>query len=84
MLRSLIHLDLSFVQGNKYFHSSTCRHPASFVENVFIFPFYGFGFFIKNQVSIGVWIYLSLPFNSIDQLVCFCTNTMQFLITTAL
>ena len=41
MLRSLIHLDLSFVQGVK--DGSICI-PHSF------FPLYSFGFFLKNQV----------------------------------
>jgi hypothetical protein len=61
MLRSLIHLDLSFVQGDKwiYLHSSTYRHPgrpAPFVEDAFFFPLYGFGFLVKNQVSVGMWV----------------------------
>ena len=42
MLRSLIHLDLSFVQGNRYgcLHSSTCQHPVMperFVEDSVFF-----------------------------------------------
>jgi hypothetical protein len=41
-----------------YFHSSTYKYPvssASFFEDAFsFFPFYGFGFFIKNLVSIDV------------------------------
>jgi hypothetical protein len=48
MLRPVIHLDLSCV------HFSPCRHPvkpALFVEDAFFFPLYGFGLFIKNQVS---------------------------------
>ena len=28
--------------------------PAPLVENAFLFPFYGFGFFVTNQVPIGV------------------------------
>jgi hypothetical protein len=40
-------------------HSSICRHPvipAPFVDDL-PFPLYGFGFFVKNQVSVGVWVY---------------------------
>jgi hypothetical protein len=70
MLKSLIHMDLSFVQGEKYgyiLHSSTCRHPvrpAQFVENAFFFLLYDFGLFVKNQVSICVWVYFQV-FDSI-------------------
>jgi hypothetical protein len=41
-------------------HSSTCRPPVrpAFVEDAFFFSLYISGFFIKNQVSIGVWIYI--------------------------
>jgi hypothetical protein len=52
LMRSLIHLDLSFVQGDKYLHSSTCRHPlrpTPFVEDLFFFPFYGFGLFLSKS-----------------------------------
>jgi hypothetical protein len=41
-------------------HSSTYRHPvqpAPFVEDALPFPLYSFGLFVKNQVSIGVWLY---------------------------
>ena len=32
--------------------------PAPFVEDAFFYPWYTFGFFVKNQVSVGVWIYV--------------------------
>jgi hypothetical protein len=42
-------------------HSFICQPPvetAPFVENaVFFFPLDGFGFSIKDQVTIGMWIY---------------------------
>ena len=63
--RSLIHLDLSFVQRDK--NSSTTRTPvrlALFVEDAFFFPLYGFGSFVKNQVMTSVWIHFWV-FNSI-------------------
>ena len=37
------------------------RQPVkqvAFVEDAIHFPLYGFGFLVKNQVSIGVWVYL--------------------------
>ena len=30
--------------------------PVPFVEDAFFIPLYNFSFFVKNQVSIGVWI----------------------------
>lgn len=41
-------------------HSSTYRppgRPALFVENAFFFPLYGFDFFVKDQVTLGLWVY---------------------------
>jgi hypothetical protein len=49
-----------------YLHSSACRHPgraAPFVNEALPFPLYGFGFFVKNQVSIGVWVYVRVFIN---------------------
>ena len=43
-----------------YFHFSTSSNQnrsTSFVEDVFFLPLYGFGFFAKNPVSIGLWVY---------------------------
>jgi hypothetical protein len=48
-------------------HSSTSRltvRPAPFVEYAFFFPVHGFGFFVRDQVSIGVWVHFWV-FNSI-------------------
>jgi hypothetical protein len=65
---SLIHLDLSFVQGDSYGSIWILLHqlrPASFVEDAFFFPLYGYSFFVKNQVSVGVciyfWVFDSIP-----------------------
>ena len=44
-----------------YLHSSAYRHivrPAPSVEDAFFFPLWFSSFFIKNQVSIDVWIYV--------------------------
>jgi hypothetical protein len=69
MLRSLIHVNLNYVQGDRY--GSICiilltgiQLDQPFVEDAVFFPLYGFGFFIKDQVSIGVWIYFRI-FDSI-------------------
>ena len=42
------------------FAFSTCRHsvrPAPFVKDAFFFSLYGFGFFVKIQLFIGLWVY---------------------------
>ena len=86
MFRSLIHLDLSFVQGDKYgsiFIFSTYQQPvrpSSFVEDAFFFPLYVFHFLCQRS-SDGkcVVLFLGLQFYSIDQPVCLSTNTIQFL-----
>jgi hypothetical protein len=38
--------------------------PASFVENAVFFPLYGFSSFVKDQVTISVWVNFWV-FNSI-------------------
>jgi hypothetical protein len=63
-------------------HSSTGRppvRPAPFVENAFFIPLDGFGFFIKDQVTLGMWVHFWV-FSSISLIYLFlCTSTMQFL-----
>ena len=69
--RSLIHLDVSFVQAVKYvsvFIFSRYRlpvGPALYIGNAFFFPLYAFGFFVKDQVFIGVRAYLLISGSSI-------------------
>lgn len=44
-------------------HSSTCRHPVRpvpFAEDALPVPLNGFGFFVKTQMSIGMWVYFWL------------------------
>ena len=78
-------MNLSFVQGDKYGSICSLIHgniqvDHTFVDDVLSFPLYGFGFFVKNEVFVGVTGLLQgLPFNSIDQPICFYTNTMKFL-----
>jgi hypothetical protein len=57
--------------------------PAS-VENAVFFPLDVFSSLVKDQVTIGVWIQLSLQFYSIDLPVCGCTSNIQFLFTISL
>jgi hypothetical protein len=71
LLRFLIHLDLSFVQGDKYrsififfFTYSQPARSAPFIEDGFFFSLYIFIVFVKDQVSINVWFYFWV-FNSI-------------------
>jgi hypothetical protein len=53
--RFLIHLNVSFVKGDKYaffyMQTSTIR------LNMHFFPLYGFVIIVKNQVSVSVWVY---------------------------
>jgi hypothetical protein len=52
---------------------------VSFVENAVFFPLDGFSYFVKDQVTIGVWVHLGLQFYSIDLPACFYINAIQFL-----
>ena len=66
-----------------YLHSFTYRHPvrlAPFVEDAFFLPLYSFGFFVKNQVSVCMWVYFwAFLFNSIDHLGFFVCLFVCFL-----
>jgi hypothetical protein len=56
MLKFLIHLDLSFVQGDRDGSSCILLHvrPASFADHASFSALYNFGFFVKNKMPIGV------------------------------
>ena len=70
MWSSLIHLDLSRVQGDK--NGSICllihdnRQPCQhhLLKMLSLFPLDGFSSFVKDQVTIGVWVHFWV-FNSI-------------------
>jgi hypothetical protein len=70
MLRSLVHLDLSFVQSDNYGSIFIFLHTASQLDKhhllkmLSFFPLYIFGIFVKDQVMVGVWFYF-LVFDSI-------------------
>jgi hypothetical protein len=40
-----------------FFYMKTASIPAPFVKDAFFVPLYGFGFFVKDQVTIGMWVY---------------------------
>jgi hypothetical protein len=58
MLKTLIHLGLNFVQCDKYGITCIVLHADFQLDQQHLlmvlpfFPLYGFGFFVKNQVSI--------------------------------
>ena len=62
VLRSLIYLDLSFVHVSRYGTILTLLHAGiqwfqhHLLKMFSFFLLYNFGFFVKNQVFIGVWI----------------------------
>jgi hypothetical protein len=69
MLRSLIYLNLSFGQGDKYESIFILLHVDIHLDQYHLlktlsFSIVLFGFFIKNQISIRVWAYFWV-FNSI-------------------
>ena len=86
MLRSLIHLNVSFVHGDKYesvciLLQADCQLDKHHLLMPYFFPLYGFSFFVKDQVSIGVCVYSWVfVFYLIDQPVCLCTNSMWVII----
>ena len=66
VLRSLIDLDLSFIQCDRYrsicilLHADIQLDQYHILKMLSFFSFYGFGFFVKIQVSIGMCVYFSV------------------------
>ena len=60
--RSLIHCEFIFVYGVSvlvsFFYRWLTIFPASLVKEIVFSPLYIFASFIKDKVSLGVWIYL--------------------------
>lgn len=56
MLRSLIHLVVSFVQGDKYVSLKILLHANIQLDQhqFFLFSSVWFGILVKNEMSIGV------------------------------
>jgi hypothetical protein len=73
MLRPLIHLDLSFVQGEKYgtifilLHTDMQLGKPRLLKMLSFFPLYIFGIFVKIKVTVSVWFYFWV-FNSIPSI----------------
>ena len=78
MLKSLIHMDLSFVQDEKYgsmcilLHADIQLDQHHLLKMLSFFPFYPFGFLVKNQVSI--WFITSVSL--IISLFSFCLDDL--------
>ena len=89
MLRSLILLDLSFVQGNKYGSIFILLHTDSQLEQHRLLKMLSFFFFhcifgTKIQVTVSEWFYFWV-FNSIPLINMSVSNKYHaVLITTAL
>jgi hypothetical protein len=48
-----------------FFYMLTTVEPAPFVEDAVLFPLDGFTSFVKDQVTIGVWVHFWV-FNSVS------------------
>ena len=84
MLRALIHLDLSFVQGDKYGSVFILLHTDSQLDQHHFLKMHSFLVYVwhlcqRSSDCKFVILFLGLQFYSINQHVCLCTNTMQFL-----
>jgi hypothetical protein len=70
MLRTLIYLELSFLQGDKYgsififLHTDSQLDQHHILKTRSFFPLYNFCFFVKDQMMVSVWFYFWV-FNSI-------------------
>jgi hypothetical protein len=58
-----MYLDLIFVQGDKngsiciLLHADRQLNQHHLLKMLSFFPLYIFGFFVKDQMTIGVWVY---------------------------
>ena len=60
----------------KFTHYFFSMVTATFLENAFFLPLDSFSFFVKDQVTIGVWFHFWV-FNSIPLIYLpVCSNTM--------
>ena len=89
--RSLIHFEFIFVYGVRKcsFYSFTSGwpvFPAPLVKGIVFPPLYILAFFVKDKVSIGVWIYLwafyfvPLIYISVCVPVPYCLNDCGFVV----
>jgi hypothetical protein len=90
ILALLICLNLNFVQGGKYGFIFIFVHTNSQLDQHHLLKMLSFFHCIfwllcqRSRVLKCVALFLCLQFYSIVQVVCLCTNVMQFLIITAL
>jgi hypothetical protein len=85
MWSSLIHLDLTLVQGDRngstcillHDNCQLCQHQL--LKMLFFFHWIFFSSLVKDQVTIGMWVHFWV-FDSLPLVYCLCYNsTMQFL-----
>jgi hypothetical protein len=85
MLRVLIHLNLNVVQADKYGSIFILVYVEiqldHFLKVLSSFHWLFWLLYQKSSVHRCVGLFLGPRFDFIDQPICFCTNTMQFLIT---
>jgi hypothetical protein len=85
MWKSLTHLDLSFVQGDKNGSIRTLLHADHQLNQHHLLKMLSFFHWMvlaplsKDQVIIGVWVHFWVFNSSIDLPACHCTSTVQFL-----
>jgi hypothetical protein len=94
MWRSLVHLDLSFVQGDKngsihnllHDNCQLCQHHL--LKMLSFFPLDVFSSLVKDQVTIGVWVHFwvfnSIPLSTYLSLYQYHEGFFFFFITIAL
>jgi hypothetical protein len=85
VLKSLIYLKLSFMQGGKYGSICILLHAVIQFDQDHLLKMLclhciTLASLSKLSVHRCVVLYLSLQFNYIDQPICFYANTMQFLL----
>ena len=78
--RYLIHLDLSFVQGDKYGSICILLHADILLDQHYLLKMVSFLLYQNSGVHKCVDLCLGLQFDSIDQPVCFYVNTTWFLL----
>jgi hypothetical protein len=84
---SLIHLDLSFVQGGKCesIFIDSLHVDIQLVQHHLLKMLFSIVWFWilykKSCAHMHEGLFLSLQFDCIDQTVCLCTNTTQFFLS---
>ena len=80
---------MCMVLGGVQFHSFTCSYPvflAPFIEEAVFFPLYILASFVKNNVSLGAWVYfwafylVALVYISVFMAVPYCLDDCSFVV----